>query len=149
MSELWTVSFDCSLAREKGKTNIIVQGKIKDFVAAHSLTDVLAVNMKDRLMALRVGFCSAAASTSTDNDPPSQWKSEKRPSRPLQDVAKEFRVNLKELLPSEKSAGETLAPAADSSPQQEHNATGSSPSPPSPPPHLNLKDFLSKILVQT
>ena len=95
MNELCTVLFDCNLAREKGEQKNIVQQNIDDFIAVHVFTKVLSVNTKDRLMVLRVRFYSRTTSSSTDDKPRNQWKSDKRPPCPLREVAKKFRDEMK------------------------------------------------------
>ena len=95
MNELRTVLFDCILALKKGEQKGIVRENIKDFIAGHVLTKVLSENIKDRLMVFWVGFYSLTTSASNDDNPKSQWKLDKRPPRPIQEVAKKFRDEMK------------------------------------------------------
>ena len=146
MSDLWEVLLERGLARRKGKNNIIDRENIGEFITRNGLTNVLECAVKDKQVVLRIGVYSETSANS-DHAAKTQWKSEKRPPRPLRNETKKFRDDLKKFLASKKLAEETLVPAAaDSSPQQEHDTADSSPLPPSPPPHQNLKDFLSKIL---
>jgi hypothetical protein len=75
MKELWNVLFECNWARKKGQHDTLVKQKIQDFIAIHSLTHVLAVDMKGKDMMLRVGAYSSATSASTDDNATSQWGS--------------------------------------------------------------------------
>jgi hypothetical protein len=77
MKELWNVLFECNWARKKGQHHTLVKQKIQDFIAIHSLTHFLAVDMKGKDMMLRVGACSSATSASTDDNATSQWGSGK------------------------------------------------------------------------
>jgi hypothetical protein len=61
MKELWNVLFACNWARKKGQHDVLVKQKTQDFIAIHSLTNVLAVDMKGKDVMLRVGACSSAS----------------------------------------------------------------------------------------
>ena len=90
MNELWTVLFNCNLAQKKGEQKMIVQKKTKYSIAVHGFTKVIAVNTKDRIMVLRIGFYSPNTRESTDDNPTSQWKLDKGPTRHIQEVSKKF-----------------------------------------------------------
>ena len=126
MIELWKVLSECNLTRKKGQKHIIMQDKIEDFIALHSLTDVLAVNTKKKQVVLRIGVYSSTTSASTDDNPTSQWQSEKRPPRPLRDEAKKFRDDMKEFFNEASSPAESSP--AESSPAESSPAESSPPS---------------------
>ena len=95
MNELWTVLFDYNLARKKGDQKNIVQQNIEYFIAVHGITKVIDVNTKEIIMVIRVVFYSLTNSAINDDNPTSQWKMEKRPPRPIQEVARKFRDEMK------------------------------------------------------
>jgi hypothetical protein len=153
MDELWTVLIDCKLAKETKGTrgNMLDLRRFRDFIILNELTDVLQLDMKDKVHVLRVGVYSSTTNT-TDYSATSQWRSDKRPPRPLRNVAKKFRDDAKEFLDmkkleKEKSVHKKSAPPTIPS----HTSlpcccTSSASPPPAGAHHQNLKDFLYKIL---
>ena len=118
---------------------------IKNFITHNGLPGILLDGESNKQPTMRLGF------TQDNPSAADQWKGKIKPPSPLRDAGEKFRKDLKEYFASKKAAEEKLAPkktapgtTADSSPQD--NTTNLSPSPPSPPPHQNLKEFLSTIL---
>ena len=69
---------------------MIVQKNIKYYIAVHGLTKVLAVNTKDILMLLHIGFYYTTTRASTDDNPTSQLKLDKRLPQTIQEVPNKF-----------------------------------------------------------
>ena len=82
MELLWDILFACNWARKKGKQRILVKEHIQDFIAMNNLADILSIDTKNKQLVLRVGVYSST-SLATDKSATSQWKSGKRPPRPL------------------------------------------------------------------
>ena len=75
MNELWEVLFECGLAREKGLANIIDRQNIQEFITNNALANVIQCGVKDK---------------QSDYVAKIQWKSNKKPPRPLRDKLKTF-----------------------------------------------------------
>lgn len=150
MSELWDVLFDCGLARKKGERRIFVVQDLKDFILAYGLTDMLEVGVNKKQHVLRIGAYSSKSSKS-DRSAASQWESKTKPPRALRDVGKKFRDDAKQFRGKATTEKEKLLANKKSSDPPPSNAVPCAAADSSflPPPHQNLKDFLSKILQST
>jgi hypothetical protein len=156
MNDLWKVLAECNLTRKKGQKEIIVQQKIQDFINMHDLTNFVAVETKGKEPVLRVGVY-LPTSSKIDHSATSQWRSDKRPPRPLRNAAKKFRDDTTTFLAArkyeaEQKSGKEKSSSDSAAAQQKNNSPGAadSCSPPAPEEevqhHQNLKDLLSKII---
>jgi hypothetical protein len=135
MNELWNVLFECGLARKRGVNNSIDRKQLSHFMVNNELTEFIECSIADKHLVIRIGICSATTSKS-DHAAAHQWKSGKRPPRPLREVADKFRVDLKEHFDLKDDATrqtELVAPSMPSTPSNTSNtlpmsATHASPS---------------------
>jgi hypothetical protein len=149
MQELWEVLIDCNLAKQMGKRgNILDKGAIKSFITNNRLDDFVALEKKDNQPVLRIGIYTIN-STHQDHNATLQWKSQKKPPRPLRTAMLEFRKNLdKYNMENKKSpllVSNTAKPAKNTLP---HSGTTTAPLSPKivfddPLLKVGVKDFFS------
>ena len=95
-------SFERGLARKKGLDNTIDRKKIQEFITRNGFTDVLECGVKDKQLVLRIGVYFEKSSQS-DYAAKMQWKSDKKPPRPLDNELKNFRKDRKDFLETKKT----------------------------------------------
>jgi hypothetical protein len=104
MDDLWNVLIACDLAKKRGKReNVLDKKGIRQFIVNNKLTKVILLDEKDKQPVLHIGIFTQN-STNSDHCPTQQWKSNKRPPRPLQDASKAFREDLLIFLSQNKKA---------------------------------------------
>ena len=147
MDELWEVLLDCGMARKRGSAYIIHKQKVDEFITRNALTDVMECGAKDKQLVLRIGVYSSSKSTKMDYSAKSQWKSKKKPPRPLRKELKNFRDDLHEfLVPKNTSKDTSPHQQIDSTPCPQTDSSPQSPSPSLLHPNPLLHTFLSQIL---
>jgi hypothetical protein len=147
MKELWNVLFQCNWGRKKGQHDTSVKQKTQDFIAIHSLTHVLAVDMKGKDMMLCIGACSSATSASTDDNATSQWGSGKIHPRNHRNAGKKFRDDMQDFLASKKLAEANASPTGmtiDSPPVTDSSTSATTNS--LPPPIADSSSTLTNSL---
>jgi hypothetical protein len=141
MLQLWEVLLECKLAKKRGQIHLIDKEQIKQFIRTNELTDCLFLGESNKVPVMRLGV------SQSDHSAANQWKSGRKPPRPLRHEAKKFRDDMKKYF--DNAATKKLV--------KKNTATGTSKpankesSPTTPiqadsPPLRNLKMFLSKVL---
>jgi hypothetical protein len=94
MDDLWNVLIAWDLAKKRSKRgNVLDKKGIEQFIVNNKLTKVVVLDEKDKQPVLRKGIFTQN-STNSIHCPTQQWKSNKRPPRPLLDASKAFRQDL-------------------------------------------------------
>jgi hypothetical protein len=89
MLQLWEVLLECKLAKKKGQIYLIDKEQIKQFIRTNELTDCLFLGESNKVPVMRLGV------SQSDHSAANQWKSGRKPPRPLRHEAKKFRDDMK------------------------------------------------------